>query len=274
MRIFCLLMLILLNSTLYAEKLIIGTRPFVPPFEMMYDTKNNFSGFEIDLMMGICKEIEADCTFKRLPFRQLFAQVLTGQIDLAISAISITDERAQTYLFSLPYFQSSSQFLTNTNSGINVIDDVRGRRAGVEGGTLARSLIESRFNDNTVKISEYPNSQDLLQALINKKVDVILIATETARYWVTNNSSLKLLDIPIPDGLGFGIMTSPLRGALIQRINKALIKIQNDGRYIQWYNRYFAELEAELSTHAKSIVTKRNQHPTPRQHHSLEKRRS
>lgn len=239
MRIAILFLIFLIIKPLFAEKLIIGTRPFAPPFEIAADNQNNVTGFDIDLMMNICQRIHAECSFKQLEFSQLFSQILSGKIDLAISAITITEERKKHYLFSLPYFQSSSQFMTNTASKINALDDIRGKKAGVEQSTIGKNLITTRFNDSSVTIVEFHSSQDLLLDLTNGKLDVILLASETAQYWDANNKLLKLIDMPMPDGFGYGIMTNPKNGELINRINSALLDLQNDGTYQHLYKRYF-----------------------------------
>lgn len=239
MRTVILFLIYFVINPLFAEKLIIGTAPFLPPFEIAMDNKNGFTGFDIDLMMNICQRIQAECSFKQVKFAQLFTQILSGKIDLAISAISITEEREKTYLFSLPYFQSNSQFLTRITSNINTMDDIRGKRAGVEHGTVAMDLIKTRFFSSPVNVVEFSTTPELLLALADNKVDVILLAADSAKYWAANNNSLKLVDIPMPDGHGYGIMANLQNTQLIERINQALLSIQNDGTYKKLYNRYF-----------------------------------
>ena len=239
MRTVILLLIYLAINPIFAEKLLVGTDPFLPPFEIAMDDKNNFTGFDIELMMLICQRIQADCSFKQIKFAQLFPQIQSGKIDLAISAISITEEREKNHLFSLPYFLSNSQFLTNAASNINTMNDIRGKRAGVEQRTVGLDLINSRFHDASVTVVEFPTTQSLLLALSDEKVDVILLASETAHYWAANNNLLKLIDMPMPDGHGYGIMTNLNNTSLINRINNALLSIQNDGTYQHLYKHYF-----------------------------------
>lgn len=239
MQIIILFLIYLVINPVFAEKLVIGTRSFTPPFEITTDNKHNLTGFDIDLMMNICQRIDAECSFKQLEFPELFSQTLSNKIDLAISAITITEERKKSHLFSLPYFQSSSQFMANVASPINTLEDIRGKSVGIEQGTIGKDLIKTRFPDSSVTIIEFASSQDLILGLTDEKVDVILVAADSAQYWAANNKLLKLVDMPMPDGYGYGIMANLKSTALIEKINRALIGIQNDGNYQVLYKRYF-----------------------------------
>lgn len=240
MRLFLLLIAMITNSSLFAEDLTIGTRPFIPPFEMMAGKNNSFTGFDIELMMDVCKRIGANCSFKPRPFIQLFNDVQTNKIDLAMSAITITNERKEYVLFSIPYFQSSGQFMAKSLSHLNSFNDIRGKRAGIELGTTGKGLIQARFGED-VTILEFATTQDVLQALADDNVDVILMDTGAAQYWVANNNQYQLVDIPISDGSGYGIMTNKTKTDLINRINTALTQIENDGTYLKLYSRYFSK---------------------------------
>lgn len=235
-QIFCFLLLFSLQS--YAGSLIVGTAPNNPPFSMMADQKGNFYGFDIDIMGEICKRISYECKFKPFVYNDLFAQLKAGKIDLAIAAVLITDFRQQNFLFSLPYLASSGQFITKTESNINSPEDIRGKKVGVRRGTPFKSLARKIYNDQ-VTISEFPEIPDLLAALNDHKVDVVLMNAAAARYWYENNSNVfKLVGTQLPVGEGYGIMANPGQEALIEKINQALLSLEADGTYLKIYTRY------------------------------------
>jgi len=82
-----------------AETLMVGAYPANPPWENKKED-GTFEGFEVDLVNEIGKRIGADIEFQDLGFQALFAATSSGRVDMAISSITITDERLQNQAFS------------------------------------------------------------------------------------------------------------------------------------------------------------------------------
>ena len=75
-----------------AETLEVGAYPANPPWENKKED-GSFEGFEVDLVNEIGKRIGAEMHIQDLGFQALFAATSSGRIDLAISSITITNER-------------------------------------------------------------------------------------------------------------------------------------------------------------------------------------
>lgn len=242
MRGIILFIAMLIFPALNAKPIIIGTLIYDPPFEIAADKKGDFFGFDIDLMREICKRMRADCHFKGLPFTELFPKILTNELDLAIGAISITPDRQENFLFSLPYLASSGQYLAKHNSPIDSIEEIRNKRVGVEQGTIFKEIILEKFNQE-IQVIEFHDLYMVFQALVNNDIDVLIADEEAVKYWTANNSQqFKLVGQAIPIGTGYGIMANKLSQSLIIRVNKALMEMENDGTYLRIYRRYFAPM--------------------------------
>ncbi|WP_165475059.1 transporter substrate-binding domain-containing protein [Legionella yabuuchiae] len=239
MRTLFLVMAMLLSFVSFATTLMIGSSPLNPPFETLAEAPNQFYGFDTDLMMEICKRTQNNCQFKSVRFNDLFAQINTKKIDLAISAIIITPERQNNFLFSIPYLQSSARFLTLNSSPAKDINNLVNKRIGVRLGTPFKALAFKLFKNN-VTIVEYPFTADLLDGLGKREVDAVLMDALAVEYWAFNNSdSYKLLDNQFPLGNGYGIMASLENKELIAKVNQALKEIEADGTYTKLYKQYF-----------------------------------
>jgi ABC-type amino acid transport substrate-binding protein len=83
----------------------VGTSADYPPFEYI-DNHGNKDGFDIALMGEIARRLGAKLEWVDLPFDRLFSAVRDGKIDLAISAISFSEDRAEMVSFSEPYYFS------------------------------------------------------------------------------------------------------------------------------------------------------------------------
>ena len=79
----------------------VGTCADFAPFEYMENDK--MLGFDIDLMNYIAARIGYGVEFVNMPFDKLIPAVISGEVDCAISAITITKERESVIDFSNPY---------------------------------------------------------------------------------------------------------------------------------------------------------------------------
>lgn len=229
---------LLINNSLHAGNIVIGTSAYNPPFEMATGNNGKFFGFEIDLMDEMCKRLKDTCQYKALTFEKLLQEVGNGKVDLALSGVTITEERQLSSIFSMPYLISKAELLTKSTSQISDVNDVSGKTIGIEAGTVFKTFIQTRFPD--AKIKEYNTQQDLLQAIGNGDIDLIMLDYVTAQYWINNNDRLfKPVGSAMNLGTGYGIMTTQDKSELIYRINKALNDMQNDGTYLSIYKRYF-----------------------------------
>lgn len=236
----CLICLLILKP-LYAADLIIGASSSSPPFVMRADQSANFFGFDVDLMSEICRRLNNQCNYKMLPFEGLFTALDKKEIDLAIGEITITPERANLYLFSLPYFASKAQYITFNASSIHKADDLIGHTVGIEKGTVFEGFLKSTYRE-AVTIKPYDDLVDLAQDLSEGKVDAALVDAPNATYWSTNYSTnYRLVGDAIPVGIGYGIMARKDNQALIALINQQIIDIEKDGSYIKIYTRYFGD---------------------------------
>ena len=82
-------------------KLTVGINAEFPPFE--YYEGEELKGFDIDLMNYIGERIGFDIEFVNMSFDKLIPAVVNGEVNCAISAITITKERESVIDFSNPY---------------------------------------------------------------------------------------------------------------------------------------------------------------------------
>lgn len=236
------LFLLLVLSPLNADTLIVGTNAQNPPFSSIADQKDHFYGFEIDIMSEICQRIKYQCRFTTVLFDNLFSELKAQTIDVAIAAIIITQEIKKDFILSIPYLESTAQFMTTGQSPINKPEDIKNKRVGIRSETHYKDLALSIYN-NLVTVVEFPSIETLLEGLEDNKVDAVLISSEAATYWFANNSTLyKIIGSKIPIGEGYGIIANKDRDALMAKINQALLDMEADGTYLRFYTRYFSAL--------------------------------
>lgn len=89
------------DNGLSSRTLIVGISPDYEPFE--YYKNDELTGFDVDLIKLIANELGYEIEFKTYSFENLVSAVSNGNVDLVISAMTITEERKQLIDFTNVY---------------------------------------------------------------------------------------------------------------------------------------------------------------------------
>ena len=92
------------DGPMQKAKLIVGINAEFPPFE--YYEGEELKGFDIDLMNYIGERIGFDIEFVNMSFDKLIPAVVNGEVNCAISAITVTEEREKVVDFTTPYLST------------------------------------------------------------------------------------------------------------------------------------------------------------------------
>ena len=77
-----------------AETLRVGSETVYPPFEFLDSASGKYVGFDIDLINAIGKKAGFDVQIYSMGLDGLVPALVSGSIDVAVSALTITPERA------------------------------------------------------------------------------------------------------------------------------------------------------------------------------------
>ena len=221
------------------EPLTVAAPPYYPPF-IMQGANNQFFGFDISMMVFICKQIERQCQFKIIDFDKAIDAVSNQQVDVAVGAISINTERAQKVYFSTPYLPTQAQFLGRAQEGSKTfsLTDLANKRIGIEKGSVFDQEIKILGVKNPT-IVPYQHKEMMLEALSQQKIDYVLLDAPTSQYWQNHSSGiLTALGEPFDYGNGLGIAVNKQDTVLLNQINQALIKYQKSGDFKTNYSLY------------------------------------
>jgi polar amino acid transport system substrate-binding protein len=103
------------------QPLAIGMELNYPPFEMI-DARGQPVGISVDLAMALAQYLHRDVLIENIPFDGLIPALKTGKIDLIISSMTATPERAQSIAFSAPYLRTGLCLLVNQRANIQSIE--------------------------------------------------------------------------------------------------------------------------------------------------------
>ena len=107
-----------------SDKLIVALEAGFAPYE--YLDNNNIVGVDIDIANAISKELGKEVEIKNLTFDGALLAVSQGKVDMAISGISISEERKKTMDFSEYYVTSDLIMLVKEdNTSVKTAEDIK-----------------------------------------------------------------------------------------------------------------------------------------------------
>ena len=236
----------------------VATYPTMPPFNFISAGKP--SGLEPALLMEWANRRNWKVEYLVMDFAGQMPAVQTGKADLAMGAISITEERQKQVLFSDSYIESHILFVTRKGEGgiltgslqpsateddatltakqkdvPPVFKALKGKRVAVIVGSIQDFAVTDNAPD--ADILRMTSSADLLAALDNGKVDVAGSESLTLTFCKEVADKVDSVDAhqpPIPVGACFRKDNT----ALQQDFNQFLAEIKSDGTYQKIYDRW------------------------------------
>lgn len=210
-----------------------------PPFEDFDESsESGFKGFDIDIVTAIAEGLELDLKVQDSSFDALQSgQALNaGQCDMAASAMTITDDRKQSLDFSDGYYDSEQSLLVPAGSDIASIEDLAGKKVGVQQGTTGKAYTEENAPD--ADIITFPSDAEMFQAIKAGQVDALL------QDLPVNLDHQKAGGFEVVETYStdeqYGLAMKKGNTELVDAVNEQLSEMRDDGSYDEIYNSYFA----------------------------------
>jgi len=224
-----------------AGKLIVGTSADYAPFES-YNDKYQIDGFDIALINEIAKQLGVTVELNDFAFDGLGAAIQIGQVDTAISAISVTPERQAVIDFSNVYYASTDAVLVKADSTLSdqTPNLLTTTRLGVQQGTVYEEYAQTRLVDT----GKMPRRnlhvyQDMGQAIGDLKagrIEAVWLGLLPAEEYAKDGSA-KIAAKGLNQQL-YAIALKKGAGALQAKLNEALTTLQNDGTIAKLAEQY------------------------------------
>jgi ABC-type amino acid transport substrate-binding protein len=204
----------------------IGTDATYPPFEYNDDKSGELIGFDIDLMKAICRELDLKPEFIVVPFGGIIPGLRSNKYDCIISAMTITPDRQEAVIFSIPYYDAGQTIAVPLNdTTISSIDDLKGKRIGVQLGTTGEIMAK------TIEGAEVISFNNIGAAFIdmeNGHLDAVLNDAPTSARAIKVRGRAKIVG-PLLSSEQYGIAVDKKNSDLLEAIDDALQKMIDTG---------------------------------------------
>lgn len=224
------------TSTLGRDRLVIGTDATYPPMEFLED--GEVQGIGIDVAKAVADKLGVAIEIRQVPWEELFEGVDAGDIDLAVSSITITPERQEKHLFSRSYFESGQSIVVASgNDEILLPADLEGKKLAAHEDTT--SYEESvKYAGSADLVEVYLGSIDrYVEMLVAGDIDAIVIDYPAGLDVANNNEGVKVANQPFTSE-SYGMMTKLERTDLMSFVNLAIEEMKEDGTLDQIVSKW------------------------------------
>ncbi len=205
----------------------VATDATFPPFEIVDEATKELSGFDVELMNAIAEKAGITLEWTNLPFDPMLAGLSECQFDAAIAAITITEERKASMLFSDPYINAGQIVVVRKDeAAITGKADLEGKTLGAQLGTTGE--IEAKAIAN-VTYKPYDTYDLAFLDLANGQIDAVIADYPTALGFIGKNpEGLKTVGEVFTDE-SYGIAVCKNRADLVETLNAALKAVKDEG---------------------------------------------
>ena len=234
-----------------------GIAPFV-----MADADNRPSGFGIDIVTAIGDKQGFRPNF--IPHESTgntgMLEDLSKGADMAVSAISITDERRALVDFTNSHFESSQALLVPEGSTITTVNDLKGKKIAVVEGSVGEDMV-SQIQAGNGSIVHNTSGWAAVQQVMRKEVDAAFSDAAPLTYYANNYKNQKLrviIDPSLPKDY-YALAVAKGKPELLKKLNAGIEQVKADGTfdkiYQKWFKSSMPEQAAEASAAAAATAT-------------------
>ena len=164
--------------------------------------------------------------------------------DVVCSAVTITPDRMQNMLFSLPYITNYQAVVVPADKDveINSFMDLDGYVIGVQKGTTADILMGDYESTQTINVTVVANDKlsNCFTQLTNGEIQAVVVDSGVAESYVAKNPELyKIVYQDMTEGEQFAIAMGLNDTDMQAAINQAMQELEEDGTLKEIYEYWF-----------------------------------
>ena len=231
------MMMLLTSVSAMADTLTMCTNASFPPYEFVEG--DQVIGIDADIAAAICAELGYELEIMDIEFDAIIPAVISGKADFGMAGMTVTEERLQNVAFSLSYATGVQSIIVKEGSPIATYDDLAAEGAkytvGVQMATTGDIYASDEFGDD--RVVRFNNGNEATMALLNGKIDCVIIDNEPAKAYVAANTGLKILDTAyaVED---YAACFNKNNTDLVEKFNAALQKLIDNGTVAEIIAKY------------------------------------
>jgi polar amino acid transport system substrate-binding protein len=206
--------------------LVMATNAEFPPYEYYETGDGQVVGIDAEIAAAIADKLGMTLDIQDMNFDSILVAVQSGQADIGMAGMTITEDRLVNADFSVPYAEAHQVIIVKEDSDITGPDDLYGKQIGVQTNTTGDIYTTDDYGDDAIQ--RYNKGADAVAALSQGMIDAVVIDLEPAKSFVAANEGLKILDTEYATE-EYAIAFAKGNTDLYEKVNTALQELIDDG---------------------------------------------
>ncbi|HCT90801.1 MAG TPA: ABC transporter substrate-binding protein [Lachnospiraceae bacterium] len=221
--------------------LTMGTNAYFPPYE--YYEGEEVTGIDVEIARAIADKLGLTLEVEDMDFDAIITAVQGGKVDMGLAGMTVTPDRQENVNFSDSYATGVQVVIVKEDSEIATPDDLAdGKKIGVQLGTTGDTYASDTPENGGYgeeNVEKYSKGADAVMALVQGKVDAVIIDNEPAKSFVESNEGLKILETEYVNE-DYAAAISKDNDGLLDAVNGALSELKADGTIQSILDKYIS----------------------------------
>lgn len=210
-----------------------------PPYEFI-DSKNNYRGFNVDVITAIALEQGFTVEFYPMEWYEAQQALLEGRVDV-IQGMTYSAERAKKFDFASPIvINRQAIFVPRQVMTISSLSDLAGHKVAVQKGDIAAYAVG---NIQGVEILNFATQEEAVNALVKGEVDAF-VGNELTGWYILEKwrclQNFKQVGEPFFETAYCPVVRKGDQ-ATLDMLNQGLKRIKAKGTYDRIYRKWFGK---------------------------------
>ena len=198
----------------------LGTEGAYAPWNFINDA-GDVDGFERELGDELCTRAELTCEWVTNEWDSIIPNLVSGNYDVIMAGMSITDERDEVIDFTQNYTPPDPSNYVALSDGV----DLKGGIIAAQTGTIQAGYVA----ESGATLVEFATPDETIAAVKNGEADAVLADGSYLKPLVEADADLKFVgdDVALGGGVGIGVRESD--GELKAKFDAAIAAMKSDG---------------------------------------------
>ncbi|MCI8662122.1 MAG: basic amino acid ABC transporter substrate-binding protein [Hungatella sp.] len=216
--------------------LVMATNAEFPPYE--YHDGGEIVGIDVEIAEAIAEKLGKTLEVEDIAFDSIIPEIQSGKADFGAAGMTVDEDRLKNVDFSDPYTTASQVIIVKEDSDIAGPDDLSGKYIGVQLGTTG-DIYATDYEEEGSTIERYNKGFEAVQAMLQGKIDAVVIDIEPAKVFVSQNEGIKILDeaLTVEE---YAIAVKKGNTELLEQINGALAELKDSGELQAIIDKYIS----------------------------------
>ena len=213
-----------------------------PPYSYMGDD-GSYTGYDVEMCQKVCDILGWNVEVVPINWDTKLIQLDAGEIDCIWSGLTIDVISPDDYTLSAAYSDNSQMILTKKGNGIESLDDVAGKKVGVQLGTSADILLSdggdaADFGASFGELVRYENYNVCFTELMAGAIDAVAIDIGVAAGKIAEyGDDYFTVDEPFA-AEKYGICFRKADADMCAQVEEAFMQLVADGTYVSLAEKY------------------------------------